>query len=86
MKQQDFIFTRKDEAFEDYWFQVTGKSAETLTERYMEMCMVAVTDVVYSAKEDKLGIRRQFPFNYDVICPNDDELKQVLLALIQEIK
>ena len=36
--------------------------------------------------EDIVGVERTFPFNYDVITPEDDELKSILRELsIQKI-
>lgn len=84
MNKSDFILARIDDKFEDYWFSVGGDTATYLTNKYMEQSMVAVTDVVYSKKEDKLGIKRVFPFNYDVIIPNDTDLKELILKLIRE--
>ena len=47
----------------------------------MEQSMKAVFKVVYSKDEDIVGIERTFPFNYDVITPDDDELKSILREL-----
>ena len=85
MNKEDFIFDRKDDEFEDYWFSVKGETQSELSEAYMEMCMVAVTDVVYSRKENKVGIRRQFPFNFDVIMPTDNALMELLISLVNDI-
>ena len=46
--------------------------------------MVGVTEVVYSKDEDVVGIKRQFPFNYDVVLSNDENLKAVLKDLSVE--
>lgn len=78
MKREDFIFDHMDDEYEDYWFKVVGDTKDELTKKYMEMCMVSVTEVVYSNKEQVLGIKRLFPFNYDVIMPDDTELKDML--------
>ena len=43
--------------------------------------MKAVFRVVYSKDEDIVGVERTFPFNYDVIAPEDDELKSILREL-----
>ncbi len=50
------------------------------------MCMVSVTEVVYSNKEQTLGVKRLFPFNYDVIMPDDSELRDMLVSLVAEQK
>lgn len=47
--------------------------------------MVSVTEVVYSNKEQALGVKRLFPFNYDVIMPDDTELKDMLESLVNEV-
>lgn len=45
--------------------------------------MVGVTEVVYSKDEDAVGIKRQFPFNYDVVLSDDEDLKIMLKELSQ---
>ena len=67
------------------WFKVVGDTKDELTKKYMEMCMVSVTEVVYSNKEQALGVKRLFPFNYDVIMPDDTELKDMLESLVNEV-
>lgn len=67
------------------WFKVVGDTKDELTKKYMEMCMVSVTEVVYSNKEQALGVKRLFPFNYDVIMPDDTELKGMLESLVNEV-
>lgn len=74
-----------DDEYEDYWFKVVGDTKDELTKKYMEMCMVSVTEVVYSNKEQALGVKRLFPFNYDVIMPDDTELKDMLESLVNEV-
>ena len=74
-----------NDSYEDYWFKVVGDTKDELTKKYMEMCMVSVTEVVYSNKEQVLGIKRLFPFNYDVIMPDDTELKDMLESLVNEV-
>ena len=66
------------------WFKVVGDTKDELTKKYMEMCMVSVTEVVYSNKEQALGVKRLFPFNYDVIMPDDSELRDMLVSLVAE--
>ncbi len=68
-----------------HWFKVVSDTKDELTKKYMEMCMVSVTEVVYSNKEQVLGIKRLFPFNYDVIMPDDTELKDMLESLVNEV-
>lgn len=84
MKREDFVFDHMDDEYEDYWFKVVGDTKDELTKKYMEMCMVSVTEVVYSNKEQALGVKRLFPFNYDVIMPDDSELRDMLVSLVAE--
>lgn len=58
MKREDFVFDHMDDEYEDYWFKVVGDTKDELTKKYMEMCMVSVTEVVYSNKEQALGVKR----------------------------
>lgn len=85
MKREDFVLDHMDDEYEDYWFKVVGDTKDELTKKYMEMCMVSVTEVVYSNKEQVLGVKRLFPFNYDVIMPDDTELKDMLESLVNEV-
>lgn len=85
MNAEDFIFDHVDEQYSDYWFKVIGNTKKELTEQYMEMCMVEVTEVVYSVKEDIVGIKQLFPFNYQVIESTDKELKSLLIDLISKL-
>ena len=82
LDKRDFIFIRKDEPYQDYWFKVKGDSQKILTKKYMEMCMVEVSEVVYSKNENVVGIKRQFPFNFDVITSDDNNLKDFLSKII----
>lgn len=86
MRKEDFVFDHRDDEFEDYWFRVTGDTKDELTAKYMEMCMVEVTGVVYSRKENLLGVKRLFPFNYDVITPDDDKLKDIVVSIVNDMK
>lgn len=85
LNEQDFIFIKKDELYQDYWFECNGDSQKILTKKYMEMCMVEVSEVVYSKSENIIGVKRLFPFNYDVIIPDDNELKNILLILVSKV-
>lgn len=84
MRKEDFIFDYKDDEYEDYWFDVVGETKKELTNKYMEMCMVSVSKVVYSNRQKTIGIIRVFPFNYDVIISDDAELKNILKSLAGE--
>lgn len=48
--------------------------------------MVGIPEVVYSKDENVIGVKRQFPFNYDVILSDDEELKDILMTLSDEYK
>lgn len=79
LKREDFVFDRVDGGeYCDYWFNVVGETKEELTVRYMEQSMIAVTSVVFSIQDGQWGVRRQFPFNYDVITPQDAELYEMI--------
>lgn len=84
----DFVLDRIDRAngHEDYWFTVNGETAKYLTRQYMEQCMVGVTECVYSADEDIVGVKRQFHFNYDVVLSDNKQLKDVLKELTDDVK
>ena len=81
----NFLGIDKSNGHEDYWFSVSGDTAKELTAKYMEQSMIEVTNCVYSSDEDIIGVQRQFPFNKDVIIPNDDDLKNVLRELSKQI-
>ena len=87
MKKENFKLDRieRKDGHEDYWFETDSISDKELSEKYMEMCMVGVAEVVYSRDKDIVGIKRLFPFNYDVIISDDDDLKKMLKELAQEV-
>lgn len=86
MRKEDFKLgiTEYKDGHIDYWFNVSGETEKELTDKYMEMCMVGVTEVVYSKDEDVVGIKRLFPFNYDVVLSDDESLKELLKSIIYE--
>lgn len=47
--------------------------------------MITVSDVVYSKVDDAVGVKRQFPFNFDVITPDDAELKEFVSKIANSI-
>ena len=85
MNAKDFIFDHYDSEYEDYWFKVIGDTQKELTDKYMEMCMVEVTEVVYSIKEDIVGVKQLFPFNYQVIESTDETLRNLLINLTKSL-
>lgn len=74
----------KQNGHEDYWFVTDKISDEYLTNKYREMCMVGVPEIIYTKDKDIVGVKRQFPFNYDVIVSDDEELKDILMELSNE--
>ena len=82
MKAEDFIFKRYDGMFCDYWFKVVGDSQKKLTNRYQEQSMIEVSEVVYSPGERVLGIKRLFPWNFDVVEVIDPGLEAILIQII----
>lgn len=84
MKAEDFIFQRYDGMFCDYWFKVVGGSKKVLTDRYQEQSMAEVSEVVYSPGERVLGIKRLFPWNFDVVEVINPELEAILTQIIDE--
>mgnify|MGYP000111114495 FL=1 len=86
MDKHNFILSRVDKTndHEDYWFKTDKISDEELSKDHMEQCMIGVTEVVYSRDEDIVGIKRLFPFNFDVVLSNDENLKAILKEIIDE--
>jgi hypothetical protein len=88
MKKEDFEFIKLDEEYKDYWFKVKdGTISEAiLTEQYMEQSMVCISEVVYSVRDDVLGVKQLFPFNFYVLPVQNEELKKIIISLIDDIK
>ena len=87
MKKEDFKFKEinGDSGHIDYWFSVEGETEKELTDKYMEQGMIGVTEVVYSKDADMVGVKRQFPWNFDVIVDNDSLLKELLKSIISSL-
>lgn len=87
MDKTNFKFIRLDspDNFKDYWFKTDKVSDKELSQKYMEQSMVGVTEVVYCKYNGEIGIKRIFPFNFDVIVVNDPELRSILEELIEEL-
>ena len=62
MKREDFVFDHMDDEYEDYWFKVVGDTKDELTKKYMEMCMVSVTEVVYSKPCQMFNVGAMMPW------------------------
>ena len=89
MKAADFVFKKCDLTHNDLWFDIVGETKKELTDKYMEQCMVCVSEAVFSVSDGEYGIKRIFPFNFDVISPDDSELygliKSVATAKFKEL-
>lgn len=48
--------------------------------------MIGITEVVYCKDNGTMGIKRVFPFNFDVVVVNDPELRSILEELIEELE
>lgn len=85
MKVEDFTLEKIDteQGHQDYWFKVSGETKQELTQMYMEQAMIAVTGCVYSKDENIVAIKRLFPFNFNVVFSDNEELKQILIQLAQ---
>ena len=83
MNKMDFELDRLEtqEGHEDYWFKVNGDSLKELEKELWEQSMLQVTSVVYSKDEDIVGVRRDFPWNWDVVLSDNKELNAVLKEL-----
>jgi hypothetical protein len=84
LNKEDFILVRHEalDGHDDYWFNVIGdESRKELEDNYWEMCMVGITEVVYSKDEDMVGIKQLFPFNFNVVMSDDTDLKTILKEL-----
>lgn len=87
MNKIDFIFIKKDEPMQDYWFKVKGNTKTELTNKYMEQSMIEVSHVVLSLIDYTLGVQKEFIFNtYIQTDNNNQELKNLLLELIETIR
>lgn len=69
----------------DYWFTVSGESRQALIDKYAEQSMIEINKVVYSPEDNMMGIERLFPFNYDVIVVEDNQLKNLIKNLVCDI-
>lgn len=88
MNPNDFVFAEYKPEYKDYWFDVEeGSDTEKyLTREYMEQCMVCISRVVYSKLDGVLGVEKFFPFNKYVAAVDNDELKDILILLVNNIK
>lgn len=87
MDKTNFKFIRIDspDKFKDYWFETDKISNEELSKKYMMQSMIGITEVVYCKSNGVIGIKRVFPFNFDVIIVHDPELRGILEELIEEV-
>lgn len=86
MNKADFTFDKitSDDGFVDIWFKVDGETKKELTDRYMEQSMIEVLGTVYGTTDGRIGVKRLFPFYFDVIMVIDSELSQMMADIIQE--
>ena len=87
MDRKDFLFEKLDtsDGHRDFWFKVTGTSRDVLERDLAETGFRAVFRCVYSQDEDLVGVERVFVFNRDVILYEDNELKEILKSLAEEL-
>lgn len=87
MDKTNFKFIRLDspDKFNDYWFKTDKISDKELSKKYMEQNMIGITKVVYCKYNGEIGIKRIFPFNFNVVVVNDPELRSILEELIEEL-
>lgn len=86
MNENEFIFKKKDEEYQDYWFKVIGDTRDFLTEKYQEQSMDMISEVVYSMVDKTLGVKMVFPFNERVVCVDDNELQEIIIKKIKSIE
>ena len=84
MKKADFKLYNKDIEYEDYWFRVSGESKDELTQLYMEQSLIEVDEVVYSKVDDLVVAHLIFPFNTVFELDYNQQLRDILLELIEE--
>ena len=77
----DFSLDKYDSAYGDYWYKVTGETAETLKKEYPADGMKKVTGVVYIANDDNVGVQRQYIREHDTMIVENEELKNILREL-----
>ncbi len=87
MDKTNFKFIRLDspDKFKNYWFKTDKISDKELSKKYMEQNMIGITEVVYCKGNGTMGIKRVFPFNFDVVVVNDPELRSILEKLVEEM-
>ena len=86
MNPNDFIFSKYEAEHKDYCFDVKSgsESEKYLTKKYMEQCMVCISRVFYSKGDGLLGVEKFFPFSRYVDLVEDEELRGILISLIDE--
>lgn len=84
MKKADFKLYNKDIEYEDYWFRISGESKDELTQLHMEQSLIEANEVVYSKADNLVGVRLIFPFNTTVELDYNQQLRDILLELIEE--
>ena len=78
----DFTLDMYDRAYGDYWYKVSGETAEILKREYPADGMKKVTGVVYITNDNNIGICRQYDRDHDtMIVEDNEELKEVIKNL-----
>lgn len=89
INKQDFTIKeiRTPNGVKDYWFDVTGDTAKELLDRIMEQGMQCVSSVVMAKENDEwiLGIKAIYPFNFNVIICEFQDVKNVLIDTIDNL-
>ena len=91
MNSFDFRFTKFDPELSDFWFEISGESSEILTKEYSETNVLGVMGVMYSELDDSVQVKRLLlkgasVSGYDIITSNDENLKEILVHKVSEIK
>lgn len=87
MDKTNFKFVRLDNSDDhrNYWFETDKISNEELSNKYMAQSMIGITEVVYCKYNGNMGVKRIFPFNFDIVVVDDPELRSILEELIEEL-
>jgi hypothetical protein len=89
INKNDFTLTeiRIPDGIKDYWFQVSGDSATDLLDRVCEQSMVCVSDVVMAYENGNwiLGVKVIYPFNFNVLLCDFQDVKDILVDIIASI-
>lgn len=84
MKPSDFEIRKAkiENGHIDYWFNISGETADELAKTHMEQSMICVSGCVYSVDEDVLGIEKVFRWNKNIEIIDNDEMKNIIKTII----